>query len=67
MLRSLLEKNPIIATTLVPVLGYEKTAGIIKKALAEKRRIRDVLLESGLLSEKEIDAYLDIKKMVNEA
>ncbi|HXW69792.1 MAG TPA: lyase family protein, partial [Dissulfurispiraceae bacterium] len=59
----LLEKNPIIATTLVPVLGYEKTAGIIKKALAEKRKIREVVLESGLLSEKEVDAYLDIKKM----
>ncbi len=62
--QELLEKNPIIATTLVPVLGYEKTAGIIKKALAEKRKIREVVLESGLLSEKEVDAYLDIKGMV---
>lgn len=28
---------------------------------------QDAILESGLLSEKEVDAYLDIKKMVNEA
>ena len=63
-IRNLLEKNPIIATALVPTLGYEKTAGIIKKALNEDRKIRDVVLESGLLSEKEVDAYLDINKMV---
>lgn len=63
-IQELLDKNPIIATTLVPVLGYEKTAGIIKKALDEDRKIRDVVLESGLLSEKEVDSYLDIRKML---
>ena len=46
------------------VIGYEKTAVVIKKALDEDRKIRDVVLESGLLSEKEVDACLDIKKMV---
>ncbi|MBF0560244.1 MAG: aspartate ammonia-lyase, partial [Nitrospirae bacterium] len=61
--RELLEKNPIIATTLAPVIGYENTALIIKKALAENRKIREVVLETGLLSEKEVDFYLDIRRM----
>lgn len=61
---ALLEKNPIIATTLAPVIGYENTAMIIKKALDENRKIREVVLEAGLLSEKEVDFYLDIKRMV---
>ena len=60
----LLQKNPIIATTLAPVIGYENTAMIIKKALDEDRKIREVVLETGLLSEKEVDFYLDIKRMV---
>ncbi len=59
-----LEKNPIIATALVPVLGYEKTAEIIKKALQEGKKIKEALRESGLLSEEEINARLDLKKMV---
>lgn len=63
-IQKLLKKNPMIATALVPVLGYEKTAGIIMKALDEDRNIREVVLESGLLSEQEADAYLDINKMV---
>ncbi|MFZ5997505.1 MAG: class II fumarate hydratase [Nitrospirota bacterium] len=63
-IQDLLDKNPVIATSLAPVLGYEKAAGLIKKAVKEKRKIRDVVLESGLLSEKDIDAYLDVKKMV---
>lgn len=62
--QALLEKNPMIAAALVPVLGYVKTAGIIKKALDEDRKIREVVLESGLLSEKEVDAYLDMSKMI---
>lgn len=63
-IQDLLDKNPVIATSLAPVLGYEKAAELIKKAVKEKRKIRDVVLESGLLSEKDIDAYLDVKKMV---
>jgi len=63
-IRKLLEKNPMIATALVPALGYAKTAAIIIKALEEDRNIREVVLESGLMSETEVDAYLDIKKMV---
>ncbi len=63
-IQKLLEKNPMIATALVPALGYAKTAEIIIKALKEDRKIREVVLESGLISEAEVDSYLDIKKMV---
>ncbi|MEW5746835.1 MAG: class II fumarate hydratase [Nitrospirota bacterium] len=62
--QDLLDKNPIIATSLAPLLGYERAAELIEKAVKEKRKIRDVVLASGLLSEKELDACLDVKKMV---
>ncbi|MFO0753769.1 MAG: class II fumarate hydratase [Thermodesulfovibrionales bacterium] len=63
-IRAQLDRNPLIATALAPVLGYEKTAEIVKKAVAEDRTIRDVALETGLLSEGELDALLDVGKMV---
>ncbi|MCI0469158.1 MAG: class II fumarate hydratase [Nitrospirae bacterium] len=62
----LIEKNPVIATTLVPSIGYEKTAELIKKAIKEKRRIRNIVRESGILTEDEINKYLDINKMIGE-
>ncbi|MCC6346713.1 MAG: hypothetical protein IT388_05940 [Nitrospirales bacterium] len=66
-IRAQLDRNPLIATSLAPVLGYEKTAEIVKKAVAEDRKIRDVVLDAGLLSEEEVDALLDVRKMVQQA
>lgn len=63
-LSDLLDRNPIIATALIPELGYERTADLVRKAVTEGRTIRDVVIESGLLSEQEIDARLDPSKMV---
>ena len=57
--RSLLEKSPGIALALNPFIGYEKAAEIAKEALARGVPLRQVVLEKGLLSEKELDEILD--------
>ena len=44
-----LARNPILATALNPVIGYERAAAIAKRAYAEGRPVFDVALEmSGL-------------------
>ena len=61
--RYLLEQNVIIITALVPVIGYDKSAEVAKKAFKEGRGVRDVALELGVLPEDELDAALDLRPM----
>jgi fumarate hydratase class II len=60
---SWLAKNPILVTALNPIIGYIKGAEVAKKALAENRSIREIVLELGYMSEEEIDRVLDARKM----
>lgn len=62
-MRELTEKNPIIATVLNPLLGYDKTAEVVKKALRENKSIKDVVVEMQLLSAEEAERILDPKRM----
>jgi aspartate ammonia-lyase len=57
--RSLLEKSAGIALALNPFIGYGKAAEIAKEALARGVPLRQVVLERGLLSEKELEEILD--------
>lgn len=59
----LLEQNVIIITALVPVIGYDKSAEVAKKAFAEGRGVREVALELGVLPEAELNAALDLRPM----
>ncbi len=54
-----LERNPILVTTLNPVIGYEKGAAIAKKAYAEGRPIRDVAAKMTDLPREELERLLD--------
>jgi aspartate ammonia-lyase len=47
-----------IVTVLVPVLGYEKCSQIAKKAILEKRSVRELLLEETELTAEQLDEYL---------
>lgn len=58
------EKNPILVTALVPKLGYDVAAEIAKEAIETNNTIKEILLNKGLMSEKEIDKALDISKLV---
>ena len=55
-----LERSTAYATLLVPKLGYDKVSEMVKKAVSEKRTIREVMLENKLLTEKEFDELTNI-------
>jgi aspartate ammonia-lyase len=57
--KSYLEKNPAIATFLAPHIGYMKAAEIAKEALKRDMSVRDLVIEKGLLSKKDLDRIFD--------
>jgi fumarate hydratase class II len=59
----LLDQNAIVGTALVPHIGYDKAAEVIKKAFTEGRGVREVALELEVLPEDELDAALDVRPM----
>ena len=59
----LLDQNAIVATALVPHIGYDTVAVLIKKAFSEGRGVREVALEMDVLPEAELDAALDMRPM----
>ncbi|MFC7613002.1 class II fumarate hydratase [Actinokineospora soli] len=67
-MREYAESSPSIVTPLNRYLGYEEAAAIAKQALAERRTIREVViarghLESGKLTESQLDEALDVLRM----
>lgn len=60
---SWLQRNPILVTALNPVIGYNNGALVAKKALAEGKSVREVVLELGLMDAAELDAALDARAM----
>ncbi len=55
----LIEGSLAMVTSLVPVIGYDKSAEIAKRAFAEGKTVRQLLLEDKVLSEAEINEHLD--------
>ncbi len=55
--------SPSIGTALNPYIGYEAAARVIKKSLKEKKDLRAVVLEEGLLTPEEVDRALDVMAM----
>jgi len=67
-LREYAEGSPAIVTPLNPYLGYEEAASIAKQALAERRTIREVVVErghvrDGRITEAQLDEALDVMRM----
>jgi fumarate hydratase class II len=52
---SYVDKSLALVTYLVPQLGYDTSAAISKKAYASGKRIVDVVLEEGILTQEEVD------------
>ncbi len=57
------ERNLSIVTALVPAIGYDRSADLAKQALREGRALREVVKESGVLPDDEVDRILDTKRM----
>ncbi|WP_030910842.1 class II fumarate hydratase [Streptosporangium amethystogenes] len=67
-LREYAESSPSIVTPLNPYVGYEEAAKIAKQALAERKTIREVVIErghvaNGTLTEERLDDLLDVLSM----
>jgi fumarate hydratase class II len=68
--REYAESSPSVVTPLNRYIGYEEAAKVAKRALAERKTIREVVIESGyvergLLSETELDEALDVLRMTH--
>ncbi|WP_405712195.1 class II fumarate hydratase [Streptomyces xanthophaeus] len=66
--REYAESSPSVVTPLNRWIGYEEAAKVAKKALAERRTIREVVLESGYvdrgdLTLEQLDEALDLLRM----
>ena len=58
------DRSLAICTVLVPILGYDKTAEISKKAFQKDKSIKEVLIEDKILKESKIDELLNPLKMI---
>ncbi|MEZ5474761.1 MAG: class II fumarate hydratase [Steroidobacteraceae bacterium] len=54
-----LSRNPVIATALNPLVGYDKATSIAKRAYAEGRSVLDVAIEETDLSREVLERVLD--------
>jgi fumarate hydratase class II len=66
--REYAESSPSIVTPLNHYVGYDEAAKIAKQALAERKTIREVVIErghiaSGTLTEEKLDEVLDVLAM----
>ncbi|MGK2966268.1 MAG: class II fumarate hydratase [Tepidiformaceae bacterium] len=62
----MVERGLSIATTLAPVLGYDRTAELANEAFRTKRSIREVALEQTDLGEDELTRLLDARRMTGD-
>jgi aspartate ammonia-lyase len=61
--RELLDRSTAMATALSPYLGYAKTAEIAKEAARTGRSIREIVLEKGLMDERQLTHILSAETM----
>ena len=55
-LKSNIENSPVIVTLLAPKIGYIKSSELFKESLRTGKTIRELVVQEGLLSDKEIDS-----------
>ncbi|NKE69189.1 aspartate ammonia-lyase [Candidatus Manganitrophus noduliformans] len=61
--RAYAETSVGLATILNPTIGYEAAAVVAKESAATGKPLRDIIIEKGILSPKEVDEILDPVKM----
>ncbi len=61
-----IKHNPMLATVLSPLVGYELSAHIAKRAQSEGRTVMDIALEETNLDENELEVLLDPERMIGQ-
>jgi fumarate hydratase class II len=69
-MRTYAESSPSVVTPLNRYLGYENASKVAKRALAQEKTIREVVVEMGFvtdgsLTEEQLDAALDVASMTH--
>lgn len=59
-----LNNSLMLVTALNPHIGYDNAAAIAKKAHQENKTLREAALESGLVSEKDFNKWVDPSNMI---
>lgn len=62
-----LENSLMLATALVPTVGYDKTSKVVLKAHREGKTLKQAALELGFVTEVEFDSIIKPEKMVPNA
>lgn len=57
-------KSLMLATVLNPVIGYDKAAKVVKKALSEDVSLEEATVSLGYLSVNEFKKYVQVEKMI---
>ncbi len=61
--RELLDRSTAVATALSPYIGYAATAEIAKESVKSGKPIRQLVLERGLMDQKQLDGVLSAEAM----
>lgn len=61
--RELVGQSLMLVTALTPAIGYDNAARVAKRALAEGRTLREIVLDEKLLDEETLDRTLDPAEM----
>lgn len=60
----LVSRSLMLVTALNPFIGYDNAAAVAKKAHAENKTLREVVLEMGLMNEADLEKALDPMDMI---
>jgi aspartate ammonia-lyase len=63
--QELVENSVSLVTALVPYIGYDSAAEIAQKSLETGKPVRQLALQSGLISEEKLKEVLDPKRMTH--
>ena len=63
-IKNLLDNSLMLITALSPVLGYDNAAKIAKRALKNNTTLKEEVIKTGLISEKQYNKIVDPRKMV---
>jgi fumarate hydratase class II len=61
--RTYAEASLSVLTSLAPLIGYERAAGLVKEAASSGRPVRELALGTGLVDEDALDEALDVMKL----
>ena len=63
--RNMVERSISLVTAINPYVGYEKATEIARKALETGRPIRELCVETGALTEEEVEKILDLNNLTS--